>query len=129
MMEAATVAMVPAKDQVKVEAAKFHDERLILKDGGGETVMHYPLNSAIYNLGTGKARSFIDLVKATFSGLDMEPKIQFIDMPEDIKDKYQYYTEANMEKLRAAGYKAEFCTLEQGVDDYVRKYLARNAYY
>jgi ADP-L-glycero-D-manno-heptose 6-epimerase len=129
MMEAATIAMVPAKDQVKVEAAKFHDERLILKDGGGETVMHYPLNSAIYNLGTGKARSFIDLVKATFSGLDMEPKIQFIDMPEDIEDKYQYYTEANMEKLRAAGYKAEFCTLEQGVDDYVRKYLARNAYY
>ncbi len=80
--------------------------------------------SAIYNLGTGKARSFEDLVKATFAGLDLPANIQYIDMPEDIRDKYQYFTEANMQKLRAAGYKEEFYSLEKGVDDYVRNYLA-----
>ena len=55
--------------------------------------------SAIYNLGTGKARSFEDLARATFAGLDLAPNIVFIDMPEDIRDKYQYFTEANMDKL------------------------------
>lgn len=80
--------------------------------------------NGIYNLGTGKARSFIDLVKSTFSGLDKEPKIEFIDMPEDIRDKYQYFTEADIHKLRKAGYSAAFRSLEEGVDDYVRHYLA-----
>jgi ADP-L-glycero-D-manno-heptose 6-epimerase len=79
--------------------------------------------SALYNLGTGKARSFTDLVKATFAGLDKEAKIEFIDMPEDIRDKYQYFTEANMEKLRAVGYDEPFYSLEEGVNDYVRHYL------
>lgn len=85
--------------------------------------------SAIYNLGTGKARSFNDLVKATFAGLDMAPKIEFIDMPEDIRDKYQYFTEAAMDKLKAAGYSNEFYSLEKGIDDYVRNYLAKNLFY
>jgi len=85
--------------------------------------------SAIYNLGTGTARSFNDLVKATFSGLDMPPNIEFIDMPEDIRDKYQYFTEAAMDKLKAAGYNKEFYSLEKGVDDYVRNYLAKNIFY
>ncbi|HMW27441.1 MAG TPA: ADP-glyceromanno-heptose 6-epimerase, partial [Ferruginibacter sp.] len=76
--------------------------------------------SAIYNLGTGQARSFNDLVKSTFAGLDMQPSIEYIDMPADIRDKYQYFTEANMDKLRKAGYKDEFYSLEKGVDDYVR---------
>lgn len=80
-------------------------------------------DNGIYNLGTGKARSFYDLAVATFRGLDLEPNIVFIDMPEDIRDKYQYFTEANMEKLRKAGYADEFYTLEEGVDDYVRNYL------
>jgi ADP-L-glycero-D-manno-heptose 6-epimerase len=79
--------------------------------------------NGLYNLGTGKARSFIDLVKATFSGLDQQPMIRFIDMPEDIRDKYQYFTEANMNKLRKAGYTEKFYSLEEGVDDYVRNYL------
>jgi ADP-L-glycero-D-manno-heptose 6-epimerase len=79
--------------------------------------------NGIYNLGTGRARTFNDLVKATFTGLDKEPNIVFIDMPEDIRDKYQYFTEANMHKLKAAGYKDAFYSLEQGVDDYVRHYL------
>lgn len=85
--------------------------------------------SAIYNLGTGRARSFNDLVKATFAGLDMPPAIEYIDMPEDIRDKYQYFTEAAMDKLRAAGYTKEFYSLEKGVDDYVRNYLATNVFY
>ena len=79
--------------------------------------------AGLYNLGTGKARTFEDLVKATFAGLDKAPSIEFIDMPEDIRDKYQYFTEANMEKLITAGYHIPFYTLEQGVDDYVRNYL------
>jgi len=86
-------------------------------------------HSAIYNLGTGKARAFEDLVKATFAGLDKEPRIRFIDMPEDIRDKYQYFTEADMHKLVSAGYKEHFYTLEEGVDDYVRNYLSKHIYY
>jgi ADP-L-glycero-D-manno-heptose 6-epimerase len=85
--------------------------------------------SAIYNLGTGEARSFNDLVKATFAGLDLQPVIEYIDMPEDIRDKYQYFTEAKMEKLITAGYTKEFYTLEKGVDDYVRNYLNKNTFY
>jgi ADP-L-glycero-D-manno-heptose 6-epimerase len=92
-------------------------------------LMEHRPASAIYNLGTGRARSFEDLVKATFAGLDMSPQISFIDMPEDIRDKYQYFTEANMDKLRAAGYKDAFYSLEEGVGDYVRNYLARELYY
>src|SRR6185369_787702 len=78
--------------------------------------------SGIYNLGTGKARSFEDLVKATYAGLDMEPVIKYVDMPEDIRDKYQYFTEANMSKLKNAGYVQEFWSLEKGIGDYVRNY-------
>ena len=92
-------------------------------------LMEHQPASAIYNLGTGQARSFNDLVKSTFAGLDMQPSIEYIDMPADIRDKYQYFTEANMDKLRKAGYKDEFYSLEKGVDDYVRNYLAKNEFY
>ncbi len=92
-------------------------------------LMEHQPASAIYNLGTGQARSFNDLVKSTFAGLDMQPDIEYIDMPADIRDKYQYFTEANMDKLRKAGYKAEFYSLEKGVNDYVRNYLAKNEFY
>lgn len=85
--------------------------------------------SGIYNLGTGKARTFYDLVKATFTALGLETKIEFIDMPEDIRDKYQYFTEADMAKLRNAGYNEPFYSLEDGVTDYVANYLSRNRYY
>ena len=84
--------------------------------------------SGIYNLGTGRARTFLDLTVATFKALDLEPQISFIDTPEDIREKYQYFTEAKMEKLLAAGYTKPFCTLEEGVDDYVRNYLMENKY-
>jgi ADP-L-glycero-D-manno-heptose 6-epimerase len=81
--------------------------------------------SSIYNLGTGKARTFADLVKSTFAALNLRANIRFIDMPEDIRDKYQYFTEANMQKLRKAGYSEPFYSLEDGVKDYVQNYLAR----
>jgi ADP-L-glycero-D-manno-heptose 6-epimerase len=85
--------------------------------------------NGIYNLGTGKARTFNDLVKSTFSGLDMDPVIEYIDMPEDIRDKYQYFTEARMHKLLESGYEDEFYSLEEGVDDYVRNHLAVSKFY
>ncbi|WP_438946991.1 NAD-dependent epimerase/dehydratase family protein, partial [Sediminibacterium sp.] len=80
-------------------------------------------HNGLYNLGTGQARTFTDLVKATFAGMDLEPNIEFIDMPEDIRDKYQYFTEADMQKLKSAGYTKPFYSLEEGVMDYVRNYL------
>jgi ADP-L-glycero-D-manno-heptose 6-epimerase len=95
--------------------------------GGFKTLQE--LNSAIYNLGTGDARSFNDLVKATFAGLDLQPQIEYIDIPEDIRETYQYFTEANMDKLKAAGYTKDFYSLEKGVDDYVRNYLVKNVFY
>ena len=79
--------------------------------------------NGLYNLGTGKARSFYDLAANTFIAQGLEPNIEFIDMPEDIRDTYQYFTEANMAKLRAAGYDKPFSTLEEGVKDYVANYL------
>lgn len=85
--------------------------------------------SGLYNLGTGQARSFFDLAAATFWGMGMETSVDFIDMPEDIREKYQYFTEANMQKLRQAGYTEPFFTLEAGVQDYVSQYLTPNAYY
>ncbi len=85
--------------------------------------------SGLYNLGTGKARTFVDLATATFEALDLQPEIEFIDTPVDIRDKYQYFTEANMSKLIAAGYDTPFTSLENGVDDYVRNYLIKEVYY
>jgi len=79
--------------------------------------------NGLYNLGTGKARSFYDLAANTFIAQGLAPNIEFVDMPEDIRDKYQYFTEANMSKLRAAGYDKPFSTLEEGVADYVKNYL------
>ncbi|MBQ2852390.1 MAG: ADP-glyceromanno-heptose 6-epimerase [Bacteroidales bacterium] len=81
------------------------------------------LKSGIYNLGTGKARSFYDLAANTFKAMGKDVDIEFIDIPEDIRDKYQYFTEANMTKLREAGYDKEFTSLEDGVMDYVKNYL------
>lgn len=85
--------------------------------------------SGLYNLGTGKARSFEGLAKATFAAMGKEPVIEYIDMPEDIRDKYQYFTEANMSKLKQAGYTEKFCSLEEGVMDYVKNYLLPSSYY
>ena len=85
-------------------------------------------NSGLYNLGTGQARTFNDLVLSTFNALYIEPDIEYIDTPIDIRDKYQYFTEAKMNKLRNEGYSWEFYSLEEGVKDYVSNYLSVGNY-
>jgi ADP-L-glycero-D-manno-heptose 6-epimerase len=90
-------------------------------------VMYYLMNltgnSGIYNLGTGKARTFLDLANAVFGALNLPASIEFIDTPIDIRDKYQYFTEASMEKLQTAGYHKPFFTMEEAVEEYVQGYL------
>lgn len=85
--------------------------------------------SSIYNLGTGQARTFNDLARSVFVALDKPEQITYIDTPVDIRDSYQYYTQANMDKLRAAGYTAPFTTLEDGVREYVQSYLMIDKYH
>ena len=85
--------------------------------------------SGIYNLGSGKARTFLDLATNTFHSLNLNPSISFVDTPEDIRDKYQYFTEADITKLVSAGYTKPFHTLEEGVKDYVGNYLSGHFYY
>lgn len=85
--------------------------------------------SGIFNVGTGKARTFLDLVNSVFHALGMEPKIEFIPTPEDIRDKYQYFTEAKMNRTRNAGYSQEFQKLEDAIDDYVNRYLKTSSYW
>ncbi len=92
-------------------------------------LMNHRKNSGIYNLGSGKARSFLDLAKNTFHAMGKKPAIEFIDTPEDIRDKYQYFTEADMTKLKSIGYSQPFHTLEEGVTDYVKNYLENKTYY
>ncbi|MBY0436009.1 MAG: ADP-glyceromanno-heptose 6-epimerase [Cyclobacteriaceae bacterium] len=88
-------------------------------------LMHHRKDSGIYNLGSGKARTFLSLTRAVFKAMDKPEKIEFIDTPLDIRDKYQYFTEASMDKLRSIGYSKPFHTLEEGVTDYVENYLKK----
>jgi ADP-L-glycero-D-manno-heptose 6-epimerase len=92
-------------------------------------LMEHRKNSGIYNLGTGKARSFNALGTSTFHALDKPVHINYIDTPIDIRDKYQYFTEANMAKLRSIGYSNPFYSLEEGVKDYVQNYLMKGLYW
>ena len=85
--------------------------------------------SGLYNTGTGEARTFKDLVKAIFTTLHLPEQIVFVDTPIDIRDKYQYFTEADMSKLKKAGYSQPFYSLEEGVKEYVSQYLSANKYY
>lgn len=86
--------------------------------------------SGIYNLGTGQARTFADLASGTFKAMGMTPKIEYIDMPADIRDAYQYFTEADMTRMRQeTGYSKTFISLEDGITDYVQHYLAKKLYY
>lgn len=85
--------------------------------------------SGLYNLGAGKARTFKDLVTAIFKSLDKEAEIEYVDTPPDIRDKYQYFTEADMTKIRNAGYKEDYYSLEEGVDTYVKNFLVDKKYY
>jgi ADP-L-glycero-D-manno-heptose 6-epimerase len=92
-------------------------------------LMNHPVDSGIYNLGTGRARTFLDLANSVFAALNLPAAIQFIDTPMDIRDKYQYFTEARMEKLRLAGYGKSFYTLEEAVEEYVQGYLVDGIHY
>ena len=88
-----------------------------------------PKISGLFNVGTGKARSFYELAKSTWNALGLEEKVEYIDMPENIRDRYQYYTQANINKLRSGGYTKEMTSLEDGVRDYVVNYLNKEDCY
>jgi len=90
--------------------------------------LHHRKDSGIYNLGTGEARTFLDLAKNTFNALNIPANIEFIDTPIDIRDKYQYFTEAKMDKLKSIGYNKSFYSLEKGIEDYVKNYLINQKY-
>jgi ADP-L-glycero-D-manno-heptose 6-epimerase len=89
----------------------------------------HKVKNGIYNLGTGKARSFLDLARNTFKAAGAKENIEFVDTPADIRDKYQYFTEATMDKLRSQQYSEKFFSLEEGIDDYVKNYLIPGKYY
>jgi ADP-L-glycero-D-manno-heptose 6-epimerase len=80
-----------------------------------------PIRRGIYNLGTGQARTFLDLVRATFQAMGRPEKIEFVPTPESLRERYQYFTEAKMDRLRAAGYSRPFTPLEKGVSAYVSR--------
>jgi ADP-L-glycero-D-manno-heptose 6-epimerase len=86
-------------------------------------------HNGIYNLGTGQARTFLDLGTGVFKALGLQPAIDYVDIPADIRDSYQYYTQAEMGKLRAAGYQPPFYTLEAGIEEYVTQYLQPSRVY
>jgi len=88
-------------------------------------LMHHRKNSGIYNLGSGKARTFLDLVRSVYRAMEKPEKIEYVDTPADIRDKYQYFTEADMQKLRGIGYDKPFHSLEEGTKDYVQNYLMK----
>jgi ADP-L-glycero-D-manno-heptose 6-epimerase len=92
-------------------------------------LLDHPEVSGLFNLGTGKARSFLDLANAVYRALGREPHVKYIDTPLAIRDKYQYFTEARMERLRSAGYDRQFTPLEQGITDYVTRFLATSDRY
>jgi ADP-L-glycero-D-manno-heptose 6-epimerase len=84
--------------------------------------------SGIYNLGAGAARSWNDLAKAVFAAMGKSPNIEYIDMPDSVRNQYQYFTEADITKLRDAGYENQLTSLEEGVEDYVQNYLKKGVY-
>jgi ADP-L-glycero-D-manno-heptose 6-epimerase len=125
-------------------ARLFKSDRLEFPDGGQQrdfvyvkdavaVVLHFfnaPAEkaNAVFNVGTGQARTFSDLARAVFSALKLPPRLEFIPMAEDLKGKYQYYTRANTEKLRGSGFSQKFHTIEEGVADYVTQYLMKGRF-
>ncbi len=125
--------------KLKGEIRLFKSDRAEYEDGGQlrdfvyvkdicevvKFLMEHKDISGLFNVGTGRAQTFRELAESVFKALGLEPNILFIDMPENLKDKYQYYTQASMEKLRERGYNGQFCDLEKGACDYVINYLDR----
>ncbi|CAN5545734.1 ADP-glyceromanno-heptose 6-epimerase [soil metagenome] len=91
-------------------------------------LMHHRKDSGIYNLGTGTARTFLDLSRSVFQSMGKPEDIAYIDTPEDIRDNYQYFTEADMEKLRSISFDRDFTSLEEGVNEYVQEFLIPGKY-
>jgi len=92
-------------------------------------LIDHPEINGLFNLGTGKARSFADLAKAAFDAMAIPVQIEYVEMPPELRKKYQYYTQADMRKLREAGYEQKFYSLEEGVRDYIQNYLQHEAVY
>jgi ADP-L-glycero-D-manno-heptose 6-epimerase len=94
-----------------------------------DVTLHFALEDTetggLFNCGTGEARTWLDLARATFAAMDMERNIEFIEMPKQLQGKYQYFTEAKTEKLRAAGYERAFTSLEDGIGEYVRGFFGK----
>ena len=91
--------------------------------------MSHRKNSGIYNVGTGEARTYLSLTKAVFKSMKLDENIGFVDTPDDLRGKYQYYTCANIQKLRSIGYNVPFFSLEEGIEDYVSNYLNQGSCY
>jgi ADP-L-glycero-D-manno-heptose 6-epimerase len=109
------------------EDGKQDRDFVYVSDAVAVTLFFYdhPEVSGLFNCGTGTARTWVDLANALFAAAQLQPSIEFIDMPEAIRDKYQYHTQADMKKLRSNGYTADFLSIEQGVRNYVNDYLAK----
>jgi ADP-L-glycero-D-manno-heptose 6-epimerase len=103
---------------------------LYVKDAVDMTLFFFdnPKTAGIYNLGAGIARSWNDLAKAVFSAMGKKPNIEYIDMPDSVRNQYQYFTEADISKLRNIGYDKQITSLEESVRDYVTEYLEQGAY-
>ena len=116
-----TVALAdPAQDfAAAVSAVKAGDV-----DKAMAWLLEHPDVGGLYNVGAGVARTWNDLAAAVFAAMERKPAIDYVDMPETLRGKYQYFTEAKMDRLGAAGYDRPFASLEDGVADYVRHYLA-----
>lgn len=132
--------IVKAFDQIRAtgKARLFKSHRPDIRDGEQRRdfvfvedvvnvlrfAMERPISRGIYNLGTGQARTFLDLTRAVFKAMNVPEKIEYFDMPVEIRPKYQYFTEADMSKLRQVGYTEPFTSLEEGVRKYVQKLLS-----
>ena len=103
---------------------------IYIKDAVDMTLYFYdnPAINGIFNIGTGNARSWNDLVTAVFAAMDKKPNIEYIEMPDSIRNQYQYFTQADISKIRTAGFKNQTMSLEQSVADYIQNYLQKNAY-
>jgi len=133
-------AYIQLKETGKVKLFKSHRpdythgeqkrDFLYIKDAVKMTLyfLNNPQYTGLYNIGSGKARTWNDLVTAIFTALDLEPNIEYIDMPSDIRSHYQYYTCANIDKLRSIGYSEKIISLEDDIQDYVVNYLEKNKY-
>ena len=103
---------------------------IYVKDAVDMTLYFYENKNfnGLFNVGTGKSRTWVDLVSAVFNAMGKPVNIEFIDMPEHLKEKYQYFTEANIDKIINAGYKNKISSLEDGITDYVKNYLMKDSY-